>query len=170
MKRKLWLAFFVVPVLAFGLVSDVAAGGRGGDNNGGEQDFTAKLRAANETPPILESKFNATARITINASRTAVCWDLDYTTTQVVKAAHIHKGAAGVSGPVVFGFFNPPPKPTGVVVNDGCRPAGTPAELAVISDIANHPGDYYVNIHTSAHPAGATRGQLTTHGEDQESE
>jgi hypothetical protein len=169
MKRKLWLAFLVVPALAFGLVSDVAAGEGGGQSGGGEQNFTAKLRAANETPPILGSNFNATARITINSARTAVCWDLEYTTTQVVRAAHIHKGAAGVPGPVVFGFFNPPPKPVGVVVNEGCRP-GTPTELPIIRDIANHPGDYYVNIHTVAHPGGATRGQLTTNGDDQESE
>ena len=166
MKRKVWLAFLVVPVLAFGLVSDVAAGGGGGQSGGGEQNFTAKLRAANETPPILGSNFNGTARITINSARTAVCWDLEYTTTQVVTRAHIHKGAVGVSGPIVFGFFNPPTSP---VINEGCRP-GTPTELAVIRDIANHPGDYYVNIHTAAHPGGATRGQLTTNGDDQESE
>jgi hypothetical protein len=158
MKRKLWLAFFVVPVLAFGLISDVAAVGGGGNNAGGEVDFTARLSAANETPPIVEATFNGTARITINASRTAVCWDLDYTTTQVVTRAHIHKGAMGVAGPIVFGFFNPPTSP---VINEGCR-LGTPAELAVIRDIAIHPGDYYVNIHTSTHPGGATRGQLTS--------
>jgi len=166
MKRKLWLAFFAVPVLAFGLVSDVAAGGGGGDKNGGEVDLTAKLRAANETPPILEAKFNGTARITINASRTAVCWDLEYETSQQVTRAHIHKGAMGVAGPIVFGFFNPPTSP---VINEGCR-SGTPTELPFISDIANHPGDYYVNIHTVTHPGGATRGQLTANGEDQESE
>ena len=163
MKRKLWLAFFAVPVLAFGLVSDVAAREGGGDRGGGEQNFTAKLRAANETPPILGSKFNGTARITINAARTAVCWDLEYTTNQVVRAAHIHKAAVGVAGPIVFGFFNPPtPSP---VINEGCRP-GTATELPFIRDIANHPGDYYVNIHTVAHPGGATRGQLTAHEEE----
>jgi hypothetical protein len=167
MKRKVWLAFFVVPVLAFGLVSDVAAGGGGGENASGEVDFTAMLSAANETPPIVGAAFNGTARITINASRTAICWDLDYTTTQVVTRAHIHKGAMGVAGPIVFGFFNPPNSP--VVINEGCRP-GTPTELAVITDIANHPGDYYANVHTTAHPGGAARGQLTSNSDDQGSE
>ena len=79
-------------------------------------------------------------------------------------AAHIHLGAAGVNGPVVFGFFNPPASL--VPVNEGCRPAANPMELAVIRDIPNHPGDYYVNIHTTAHPGGATRGQLTAHEEE----
>jgi hypothetical protein len=93
-----------------------------------------------------------------------LCWDLKYTTTQVVTAAHIHLGAAGVPGPVKFGFFNPPPSP--VVVNKGCR-SGDPALLALI---ANHPGNYYANVHTSAHPGGAARGQLTTNSDDQGSE
>jgi hypothetical protein len=162
MKRKLWLAFFVVPALAFGLVSDVAAGEGGGRQSGNVQTFTAVLSGANEVP-IPRSGLIGTARITINTSTSVLCWDLDYTTTQEVTAAHIHKGAAGVNGSVVFGFFNPPGS---VVVNDGCRSG--PA--ALLADIANHPGDYYANVHTRTYPGGAARGQLTTNSDDQGSE
>jgi hypothetical protein len=163
MKRKLWLAFFVVPALAFGLVSDVAAGEGGGQQSGNVQNFTAVLSGANEVP-IPHSGLAGTARITINTSTSVLCWDLDYTTTQDVTAAHIHKGAAGANGSVVFGFFNPPT--SAVVVNDGCRSG--PA--ALLADIANHPGDYYANVHTKTYPGGAARGQLTANSDDQGSE
>ena len=168
MKRKLWLAFFVVPALAFGLVSDVAAGEGGGQQSGNVQNFTAVLSGANEVP-IHHSGLAGTARITINTSTSVLCWDLDYTTTQAVTAAHIHKGAAAVNGSVVFGFFNPPLQRPGVVINEGCRSA-SPAEVAVIRDIANHPGNYYANVHTTTYPGGAARGQLTTNSDDQGSE
>jgi hypothetical protein len=164
MKRKLWLAFFVVPALAFGLVSDVAAGGGDGQQSGDVQNFTAVLSGANEVPPIPASDLIGTARITINTSTSVLCWDLQYTTTQHVVAAHIHRGGAGVGGPVIFGFFNPPPST--VTVNKGCR-SGDPSLLA---DIAAHPAAFYANVHTTAHPGGAARGQLTTNSDDQGSE
>jgi len=154
MKRKLWLAFLVVPVLAFGLVSDVSAREGNGENGEGGKKFSAVLSGAD---------LNGSAEITINRGRSVVCWDLEYTTTQQVTAAHIHQGAAGVNGPIVFGFFNPPASP--VPVNEGCRRA-TPTELPFIRDIAIHPGNYYVNVHTTVHPAGAGRGQLTAHEEE----
>jgi hypothetical protein len=143
MRRRFWLAFFVVPVLAFGLVSDVAAGE--GENGDGGQSFNAVLTGAD---------LNGTAQVTIDLGTSVLCWEVEYTTTQQVTAAHIHKGAAGVNGPVVFGFYNPPAST--VPVNEGCR-SGDPALLA---DIAANPGGYYVNVHTTVHPGGAGRGQL----------
>lgn len=155
MKRHFWLAFFAVPALAFGLVSDVAAGQVDGVKGEGGRPFTAVLSGASEVPAAPGSDLRGTARITINRGQSELCWDLDYTTTQHVVAAHIHRAPAGVAGPIVFGFFNPPP--SAVVVNSGCR-EGAPALLAAISE---NPGAYYVNIHTSEHPTGAGRGQLT---------
>jgi hypothetical protein len=162
MKRKVWLAFLVVPVLSFGLISDVAAGGGDGEKGNQVQNFTAVLRGANEVPAIPGSDLMGTAQITINTTTSVLCWELDYTTTQHVTAAHIHRGAAGVGGPVVFGFFNPPPSTA--PVNEGCR-SGSPELLA---DIAAHPGSYYANVHTTAHPGGAARGQLTSESEESE--
>jgi hypothetical protein len=158
MKRHFWLAFFVVPAMALGLVSDVAASEGGGNNGEGARTLTAVLMGANEVPAALNSDLRGTARITINRARTQLCWDLDYTTTEHVVAAHIHKAPPGVAAGVVFPFFNPP----SAVMNDGCGP-GAPALLA---DIAKHPGAYYVNVHTTVHPGGAGRGQLTTKRHD----
>ena len=155
MKRYFWLAFVAIPVLALGLVSDVAAGQVDGVNGEGGRPFTTVLLGANEVPAAPNSDLVGTARITINLGQSELCWDLDYTTTQHVVAAHIHKGPAGVAATVVFGFFNPPAST--VLVNSGCR-AGAPTLLAAI---AADPGAFYVNVHTTAHPGGAGRGQLT---------
>ena len=61
-----------------------------------------------------------------------LCWNLDYDTNETVVAAHIPKGGAGVAGPVIFGFFNPPPSTT--LVNRGCRTG----DHALLADIAQH--------------------------------
>ncbi len=155
MKRYFWLAFVAIPVLALGVVGDVAAGQVDGVNGEGGRPFTTILLGANEVPAAPNSDLVGTARITINLGQSELCWDLDYTTTQVVTRAHIHNAAAGVAGSIVFGFFNPPTST--VVVNSGCGSG----DRALLAAIATDPGAYYVNVHTSLYPAGAGRGQLS---------
>jgi LPXTG-motif cell wall-anchored protein len=67
----------------------------------------------------------------------------------LVTAAHIHKGARGVNGPVVY-FISP----TGFTQVSGTI-ALTPADEADL-----RAGNWYLNVHTVAHPGGAARGQL----------
>src|SRR3979490_1273599 len=97
MKRHFWLAFFVVPAMAFGLVSDVAANEGGGDNGEGSRTLTAALMGATDVPAALSAHLRGTARITINRARTQLGWDLDYPPTEHVVPAHIHKAPPGVA-------------------------------------------------------------------------
>jgi hypothetical protein len=69
-------------------------------------------------------------------------------------AAHIHQEAAGLNGPIVINF-NPPR--TG---NPGTSSGCVNVAPALISNIRNTPNGFYVNIHNSAYPGGAVRGQL----------
>jgi hypothetical protein len=67
-------------------------------------------------------------------------------------AAHIHRGAAGVNGPVVVPFQAPAANGN----SDGC----VATAAALIDEILANPANFYVNVHTTEHPAGAMRAQL----------
>jgi hypothetical protein len=111
---------------------------------------------------------SGTARVTLNPGQREVCWDITVMhLTAPVFAAHIHKGGAGVDGPIVVPFFglSTPSKATSF---SGCREN---VDRALIEAIQDNPAGYYVNVHTScagqpatcgpAFPGGAVRGQLT---------
>jgi hypothetical protein len=84
-------------------------------------------------------------------------------------AAHIHINGAGVNGPVVVPLFSSA-VPTGEV--DGLLSQGTITAASFVGQLAGHPfselltdirsGDAYVNVHTSSHPGGEIRGQVTS--------
>ena len=67
-------------------------------------------------------------------------------------AAHVHTGAAGVSGPVLVGL-----SPT---FAGGQASGMVTADVATVAAIEADPALYYVNIHTGDFPNGAIRGQL----------
>jgi hypothetical protein len=66
--------------------------------------------------------------------------------------AHIHRGAAGVNGPVVVPFDAPGA--------DGNSSGCSPAAASLIDEVLGNPSGFYVNVHTKEHPAGAIRAQL----------
>jgi hypothetical protein len=74
-------------------------------------------------------------------------------------AAHIHKGAAGVNGPIVVDL-----KATAKSTWKGTSPRVAQkcvsAKAAVVSAIRRNPSGYYANVHTPKNPGGAARGQL----------
>ena len=93
------------------------------------------------------------ASFRIDSAKNEVCYDLTVEKIAPATMAHIHKGAAGVSGPVVA----PLATPDAAGKATGCATAGQP----VVADILANPGGYYVNVHNAEHPAGAIRGQLS---------
>jgi len=68
-------------------------------------------------------------------------------------AAHIHTGAAGVSGPVAVGF-------TGATFVDGQAAGSVPITDPQWDALRQNPAGFYVNVHNAEFPAGALRGQL----------
>jgi hypothetical protein len=80
-----------------------------------------------------------------------ICYMLELDGIEDFAAAHIHKAPAGENGPPVMTL-----ELMGPEGDDVC----TQADVELLKDIAKNKADYYVNVHTTAFPAGAIRGQL----------
>lgn len=78
------------------------------------------------------------------------CYTLTITGVGRATGAHLHSGAAGATGEALI-----PLEVTGA--NSDMCAAIEPDKLQPILDA---PADYYINVHTAAHPEGAVRGQL----------
>ncbi len=80
-----------------------------------------------------------------------VSWNFATANVDTPTLAHIHSGAAGVNGPVIFDF--------------AARLSGSGLmSVTLANSIVSNPSAFYINIHTAAHPGGAVRGQLRASG------
>ena len=82
-----------------------------------------------------------------------------------VGLAHVHRGAEGENGPVVAALAFPLEGDAADCLTEGEEDkfplAGTEGEPeSIVADILANPANYYANVHTGEHPAGAIRGQL----------
>jgi CHRD domain len=116
--------------------------------------YLAKLSGANEVPPADPDGTGAAAITihTVSPTETQLCWDLSYSAIAAPTAAHIHRGAAGASGPPIVTFALP-----GATSGNGC----IDVDAVLAAEIIATPAGFYVNIHTAEHPNGAIRGQLS---------
>ena len=124
--------------------------------------FNTELRAEQEpnNASTSESKGHAQVKVLEDGSIDFVL-AINNKSDETFNRAHIHKAAAGVNGPIHWDFLE-----AGVpVASIGGQPAilrgvAVPRAAAVLSDLLAHPDLYYVNLHSTAFPGGAIRGQL----------
>ena len=128
----------------------------------GGRKFTTTLSGQNEvnaahpTGGAGDPDGTGTASITVNVGQRRVCWDITVHNLGTVTRGHIHNAPVLVNGNIVVGFFEP-----ATVALKGCTPTTQPVDRALLTDIIQHPQNYYVNVHTADFPAGAIRGQLS---------
>lgn len=135
--------------------------------------FTAALSPAQEIPPITNAESTGSGTATIDFALTrdsggtitaaAVNFQVNLQnlpSTAVVNIAHIHTGAAGVSGGVLVNTTTVP----GEVVLTGGAGSFSRNNIALAAataqSIIDNPAGFYFNVHTTLNPAGVMRGQL----------
>ena len=137
-------------------------------------EFDATLLPSNETPPVTggDASITGNARAVFTLTKdaggniTAASAVLSFTVNNVpasdtIILAHIHTGAAGVSGGVLID--------SGLTPMPGLTPSSGTASFtsgsidvspANAQAIISNPAGFYFNVHSSANTGGAARGQL----------
>jgi hypothetical protein len=120
------------------------------------------LLGANETPPVTTGttgSFSLHYDVDQNQLAFNVTVVPTPTTPITVTAAHIHVGAVGVPGPIVrhldMGLAGPTLVTDSLTLSGIISPALTAAEVNQMLQ-----GQFYVNVHTTAHGGGEIRGQV----------
>ena len=100
---------------------------------------------------------SGTAHLRLNPDQQEICYVIRVSGIELpATAAHIHRGAARVIGPVEVTLTAPNAQGGAV----GCAHASRDLIVAIMQ----HPADYYVNLHNAHYPEGAVRGQLSACG------
>ncbi|MDQ4148382.1 MAG: CHRD domain-containing protein [Actinomycetota bacterium] len=148
MKRRLaFLVALAVPVA--GLAASPAA-------LAGPAVSKTTLTGAEEAPNPGDPDATGVASLKLNQGQGTVCFKISFSDIDgTVTAAHIHEAPPGEAGPVVVELFSGSFDGTESV--SGCA---EDLSRAVVKDIRKNPEDYYVNVHSTAFPSGAVRGQL----------
>ena len=118
----------------------------------GGRTFNTTLTARAEVPGPGDRTATGSARVTINPGQRQVCYRLTERGIARPSAAHIHRGRAGVAGPVVLTLRTP---------NRGTSNGCVRVSRDFARNILNNPRRFYVNIHSPRFPNGAIRGQLS---------
>jgi len=151
MSKRLMRAILALSVLS--LVIGVAMAGAQGSSN----EFTATMKGSSESP---KGPSSASGTFKVEFKNGQACFTMSVKGLGAFPvAAHIHKGAAGVNGPIVVDL-----KATARSTWKGTSPRVAKkcvsAKATVVSAIRRNPSGYYANVHTPKNPGGAARGQL----------
>ena len=146
-RRALEMLNLKTAGLALAFAAAVVLGGCASD---GKQQYKATLNGTSEVPPN-DSKGIGSALLTFDPATKVLTYNITYSGLKAAPtAAHIHGPAAvGANAGVMVPFANPASPITGSATL-------TDAQAAALTA-----GQTYVNIHSSAHPPGEIRGQIT---------
>jgi hypothetical protein len=114
--------------------NEIANGNRGAGDNNGGGSFSAVIKGQQ------------------------LCYGLAVRDIGNPTMAHIHRGGRNTNGPILIPLTQPQTGDPGA--SSGCRMISQ----SLVRQIRRNPGRFYVNVHNSAYPDGAIRGQLFSRG------
>ncbi|MHB1400156.1 MAG: CHRD domain-containing protein [Trichloromonadaceae bacterium] len=136
-----------------------------------------RLSGAEEVPAVT-TNMGGYALVNINEAGTAIEYDLmiDRPADSAITMAHIHIGARGTNGPVIFWLCNTSGTPPGTIPVPPLCPTATGTAGGTLTELnfvpagnistfaealaAIRAGNTYVNVHTGGVPSGEIRGQI----------
>jgi len=132
--------------------------------SGGPITYAADLRGASEAPPTNSNAFGG-AFITLDLVNNTIAWEVNSSGIGSATLSHIHRGAVGVSGPVIINFATSATQIAGGRTSGNATIASQQAAAFQASDLTNlaTPAGaigYYVNLHSTTNPTGEIRGQI----------
>jgi hypothetical protein len=125
-------------------------------------NWVASLNGANEAPTPVATPATGQFEGTLNDANNNMTFTLTYTgLVGTMTQSHIHRGAVGVAGPIVYWLANGNvPSPI-----SGCTDP-TPLDGTcgfVPADVTDlQAGNLYANLHSTFAPGGEIRGQITS--------
>lgn len=144
MSRSRLAATTLIALMALSVAAAPAAVANG-------RPLNADLAGISEVPGPGDPDGTGTARLRLNQGQERICYRLAVSAIAPATAAHIHRGAAGVAGPVVVPLAAP---------TNGVAEACVTVARDLVKEIRKHPAEFYVNVHNAEYPGGAVRGQL----------
>src|SRR5205085_3338526 len=114
------------------------------------QTFEANLSGSQSTPPN-SSRGTGRMVLVLNDGGDTMFYRLSVSRLTNLVGAHIHQGAAGVDGPIVFPLDH-------VALASGPISGSFAVTTAQVTLFQN--SGFYVNVHTAAFPNGEIRGQI----------
>jgi hypothetical protein len=131
----------------------------------GNGSLAADLNGAQAVPTPVITNATGTGTVVVSANQSSLSVSLSVTgLSSTIQGAHIHFGAAGTNGPIIFNFALPSTAPPSLVINVVLTAANLLPQPAVASFPAAVDallsGNTYFQVHTANHPGGEVRGQI----------
>jgi CHRD domain len=121
--------------------------------NAASENFKVDLTGAQQVPPV-ETPAKGSADLTYDPATRMLTWTVTYTGLSApATMAHFHgPAAAGKNGPVAIW----------ISVKDASVDSPVKGQATLTPEQAQQfsAGEWYINVHTSAHPGGEIRGQV----------
>ena len=122
-------------------------------SNAAPESFKVALSGAQQVPAV-ETPGKGTADLTYDTATRMLTWSISYEGLSApATMAHFHgPAAAGKNGPVVIWLSKQGSPPASPIKGEATL---TPEQATQFTA-----GEWYINVHTQAHPGGEIRGQV----------